>query len=154
MEKFLGRGSDDSKVRKTEFLDILIHHGSDNAYKAAAYFEKGYGYEEAERIIFEEIGGVKDRQDCSDFHFTIILYIYYRFYDRLSQQLRQVIEETALGYRYWIDEPGDDVMWFLVRIMHCCSIHVSTWQESYSRTDCLSTAVSTVKKFADMEGRC
>lgn len=67
MEKFLGRGSDDSKVRKTEFLDILIHHGSDNAYKAAAYFEKGYGYEEAERIIFEEIGGVKDRQDCSDF---------------------------------------------------------------------------------------
>ena len=123
-KKFLGRGSDDSKVRKTEFLDILIHHGSDNAYKAAAYFEKGYGYEEAERIIFEEIGGVKDRQDCSDFHFTIILYIYYRFYDRLSQQLRQVIEETALGYRYWIDEPGDDVMWFFSEnhalLFHTC----------------------------------
>lgn len=123
-KKFLGKGSDDSKVRKTEFLNTLISYGSDNVYKAAAYFGRGYGYEEAERIIFEEIGGVKDRQDCSDFHFIAVLYIYDQFYDKLSQELRQIIEETALGYRYWIDEPGDDVMWFFSEnhalLFHTC----------------------------------
>jgi len=30
----------------------------------------------------------------------------------MSDRLKSVIKDAALNYRYWIDEPGDDVMWF------------------------------------------
>lgn len=123
-KEFLVRGSEDSLERKNEFLKTLMKYGSDNAYKAAAYFKQGVNCEKAEQIILEEIDGVKQRQDCSDFHFTTILYSYYKFGDKMSEKLKQEIEETALGYRYWIDEPGDDVMWFFSEnhalLFHTC----------------------------------
>lgn len=129
-KKFLVHGSEDSGQRKKEILKTIIEYGSDNAYKAAACYKMGISYDKAEQIILDEIGGVVDRQDCSDFHFTAILYSYCKFRDKMSQKLKDTIEEVALGYRYWIDEPGDDVMWFFSEnhalLFHTCQYLAGT----------------------------
>lgn len=129
-KKLFVHGSDSIRERKQQILETIMEYGSDNAYKAAAYYEKGCCYDMAEKIILEEIAGVHARQDCSDFHFTTILFIYFRFYDKLSEKLKSAIKEAALNYRYWIDEPGDDVMWFFSEnhalLFHTCQYLAGT----------------------------
>lgn len=121
---FLEMRSDSLIERKQQALNVVIQYGVDNVYKAAAYFKLGQHLDLAEAIIHSELPGVRARKDCSDFHFVIILYIYKTFAGQMSEQLKKEIEETMLGYRYWIDEPGDDVMWFFSEnhalLFHIC----------------------------------
>ncbi len=123
-KEFLEPGSDDLQTRKNKLLSMMTQYGVDNVYKAAAYFTLGTDQEKAEKIILDEIQGVNARQDCSDFHFTMILYIYITYRDQLSEKIKDVIEDAAVNYRYWIDEPGDDVMWFFSEnhalLFHLC----------------------------------
>ena len=44
--------------------------------------------------------------------------MYVRFSGRFSEKLGRMWR-TPGGYRYWADEPGDDVMCFSVKIMLC-----------------------------------
>ena len=123
-KEFLTNGSEDVKKRKETVLDTIAKYSVANSYKAAAYFEKGYHLEEAEQMILDEIIGVNQRQDCSDFHFTTILTTYFKHQDQMTDKVKAVIKDAALHYRYWIDEPGDDVMWFFSEnhalLFHTC----------------------------------
>jgi len=114
----------DIAIRKEQALTLITNEGVDNVYKAASLFHLKRDYEQAENIILSEIGGVRKRKDCSDFHFVIILYIYHTYFDIISWHLKDVIEDVMKGYRYWIDEPGDDVMWFFSEnhalLFHIC----------------------------------
>ncbi len=111
-------------ARKQHALEMVKEYGIDNVFKAAVLFKLGRGHEKAEQIILEELEGVRLRRDCSDFHLVMILYIYHTFFNQLSDGLKAEIEDTLLGYRYWIDEPGDDVMWFFSEnhalLFHIC----------------------------------
>lgn len=110
--------------RKKHILDVIIRYAPEGTYKAAALFKQGIEYQRAENILLEELEGVRQRKDCSDFHFIIMLYLYHTFLEKLSPCLREELEKTMLNYRYWIDEPGDDVMWFFSEnhalLFHCC----------------------------------
>lgn len=123
-EEFLNYQEENIDKRKKHGLDIVKQFGVDNVYKAAALFKLGEDYKLAEAIILEELEGVRKRKDCCDFHLVIILYIYRTFYEVLSDELIGQIEEALLGFRYWIDEPGDDVMWFFSEnhalLFHIC----------------------------------
>lgn len=123
-KEFLTNGSEDVRKRKETVLDTIAKYSVPNSYKAAAYFEKGYHLEEAEQMLLDEIIGVNQRQDCSDFHFTTILTTYLKHQDEMSDKVKAVIKDAALNYRYWIDEPGDDVMWFFSEnhalLFHTC----------------------------------
>ncbi len=122
-KEFLGFQEEKVKERKQHALEIAAEYSVDNVYKSAALFKLGRNYEKAEQIILEELKGVRQRRDCSDFHFIIILYIYHTFYHLISEQLKNETEETMRNYRYWIDEPGDDVMWFFSE-NHALLFHV------------------------------
>lgn len=123
-KKYLDIQSDIVGERKEQALRMICNFGVDNVYKSAALFYFRENLELAERIIVKEIEGVRKRKDCSDFHFTIILYIYKAFGELLSENLKALIREVAITYRYWIDEPGDDVMWFFSEnhalLFHIC----------------------------------
>jgi hypothetical protein len=129
--EFLLSDNDDSNVRKKLALDAVIRFAPENAYKAAALFQREREYQRAEDIILEELEGVRNRKDCSDFHFIIMIYIYRTFNSRISETLKGAIEEAMLNYRYWIDEPGDDVMWFFSEnhalLFHCCQYLSGTY---------------------------
>ncbi len=121
---FLRKSSENLAERKRQALEVVAHQHVDNVYKSAVLFKLGINLEKAERIIREELPGVQQRKDCSDFHFVIVLYIYHSFAHLISDELKKEIEETMIHYRYWIDEPGDDVMWFFSEnhalLFHIC----------------------------------
>ena len=110
--------------RKMRALKYLEQNEVDNVYKAAAIFQLDGDCKNAERIVQEELAAIRARKDCADFHLIIVLHIYKTFYARLSDTMREAIADTLLNFRYWIDEPGDDVMWFFSEnhslLFHSC----------------------------------
>lgn len=122
-KEFLGYHEEKLADRKRHALETVIQYGVNNVYKAAALFKLERDLKWAEEIILEELEGVRQRKDCCDFHFVIILYIYKTFHGLLSVRLKSEIEDAMQGFRYWIDEPGDDVMWFFSE-NHALLFHV------------------------------
>lgn len=129
--EFLNMKADSPAERKQQALDVLIRFGVENVYQAAVYFKQNLRLKEAERIITDELPGIRARKDCSDFHFIIVLYCYRTFSEQMTEHLKTEIEEVMLGYRYWIDEPGDDVMWFFSEnhalLFHICQYLAGSW---------------------------
>ena len=130
-KEFLRMRGDTLKKRKTQALETVCRYGVDNVYKSAALLALGRDAERAEAIVLKELGGIRKRKDCSDFHFIIVLYLYGRFGEKLSKTVRKAVRDTAVSYRYWIDEPGDDVMWFFSEnhalLFHICQYLAGTY---------------------------
>ena len=130
-KEFLEYHEADLEERKRHILEVITEYAPENTYKAAALLKLGRETERAERILLTELPGVWARKDCSDFHFIIMLYIYRTFYDRLSPKMQEELELAMCGFRYWIDEPGDDVMWFFSEnhalLFHCCQYLAGSW---------------------------
>lgn len=66
---------------------------------------------------------VEVRQDCSDFN-LLGLFWFVDHVDLLPASLVLRLENALLGYRYWLDEPGNDVMWFWSE-NHALCFHVA-----------------------------
>lgn len=130
-EDFLKYHEESTEERRKHILEVILDYAPENTYKAAALLKLGRDYDRAEAILLDELPGVRARKDCSDFHFIIMLYIYRTFGDQLSEGLKQELEETMVNYRYWIDEPGDDVMWFFSEnhalLFHICQYLTGSW---------------------------
>ena len=56
---------------------------------------------------------IQNRLDCSDFVIQGVLRILYWDQERnkLSPEIKATMKDTILSFRYWADEPGDDVMY-------------------------------------------
>ena len=137
--------SDDIAKRRLAYLNMMARQGADevtefarpyNIYQAAAILAVGGSTEEAEKAIRAELVKVNAREDCSDFLFAVILHLYRFYADVLSEEILEEIHQAALNYRYWIDEPGDDVMWFFSEnhalMFHVCQFMAgSLWPEGF-----------------------
>lgn len=68
------------------------------------------------------------RKDCADFVIQGILRLmsWEREEQRLSPQINALIKETILGFKYWVDEPGDTVM-YMGSENHRLLFHVAEW---------------------------
>lgn len=123
-KKLQERGSEEIDERRRAFLEVLCAYGRRDIYKAAAILKTRGDTGLAEEMILDMLKGVNAREDCSDFGFIVILYIYKTFRERLSNAVLDEIRRAAVNYRYWIDEPGDDVMWFFSEnhalLFHIC----------------------------------
>jgi len=153
-KEFLNYHEESLKARKQHALETAVTYNVDNVYKSAALFKLGRDYEKAEQIIFEELNGVRQRKDCSDFHFIIILYIYHTFSPVITEKLKGEIEETMRNYRYWIDEPGDDVMWFFSEnhalLFHCCQYLAGQYLPDQVFTNSGNTGMKLQEKGASL----
>ncbi len=67
-----------------------------------------------EAVVYEALHFVESRQDCADFSAVGLLRILYQFADspQLSTTLADAIRNTLLNFKYWIDEPGQEMMCF------------------------------------------
>lgn len=114
--------------RKRQALRFLAVHGEENINKAMAILYAGGDREEARQIILRQMEGINDRYDCSDFH---LVHLYRLWSDFREQKLYDEgfwdqVKACILGFRYWMDEPGDDVMWFFSEnhalLFHTCQL--------------------------------
>lgn len=120
----------DMEQRAEALLEHIWQTSFPDVYRCAADYLLGREDAVTEQTIFRELEGVVMKKDCCDFRFVMILYLYSRFADRMTPALKAGIQEAAVGFRYWIDEPGDDVMWFFSEnhalIFHICQYAAGT----------------------------
>jgi hypothetical protein len=76
----------------------------------------------------EAVGRIRAREDCSDFYLVGLLGALQRYSadPAFPADLAGQIEQTALGFRYWADDPGADAMWFWSEnhqiLFHACEV--------------------------------
>lgn len=66
----------------------------------------------SQRVFEQALEKVEERHDCADFRMMTLLWIWRRHRHDLSHELVARLTRAILGFRYWMDEPGNDVMWF------------------------------------------
>lgn len=77
-------------------------------------------------ILERSLDFIVNREDCSDFWMVPLLWIWRDYREQLPGDLRQAVRDAIIGYRYWVDEPGNDAMWFWSE-NHVLCFHVTQY---------------------------
>jgi hypothetical protein len=113
--------------RKAKAIAFAAKHGEQRAGKAIAMMAAGLPVDATfKEIIANTLAAINERRDCSDFVLVPLLWLYSEYRDRLPEEMQAQIREAILNYRYWVDEPGNDVMWFWSE-NHVLCFHVSQY---------------------------
>ncbi|KKB11960.1 hypothetical protein VE25_09950 [Devosia geojensis] len=111
--------------RKRVALEHLAIHGESRMGTALVLLATGREDDPRLRLILEEtLLSIEERRDCSDFVMVPLLWAYGAWCGRLPADLAARTYRAVLDYRYWVDEPGNDVMWFWSE-NHVLCFHVS-----------------------------
>ena len=117
--------SGDLAARKTECLAYLADKGEHRIGRVLARLATGLDLDAASLDAIEDtLDAIVTRRDCSDFVMVPLLWIVATHKDRLPSDLLARMTDAILGYRYWMDEPGNDAMWFWSE-NHVLCFHVS-----------------------------
>ncbi len=99
--------------RKKQASKYIIINGEDTITKALLMIEENKEVNsECEKCILNSLSKINKKEDCADFVFSPMLVLMYKYKKFLSKELQNKIQEEILNFRYWIDEPGNDVMWY------------------------------------------
>jgi hypothetical protein len=102
----------DRPARKARAADLIAAHDGFEPSIAALLAIRGEQPARVARILAPVLTTIEERWDCSDFSILPLLRLWRDARAALAPALADRLRASFLGYRYWIDEPGDDVMWF------------------------------------------
>lgn len=97
--------------RKAAALKLICKAGKPSPSRALALARMGQ-MAEAEALLAPALTAVEEHHDCADFLLLPLLRLWRDHEADLSADLRARLRKAILGFRYWLDEPGNDVMWF------------------------------------------
>lgn len=104
---------DTLEIRKSRALEHAVTHGERRIGTVVALFELGRVDDPRIATILDEtLVAIEQRHDCADFVAVPLLWLWHRHEAALPSQMRERIRAALIGFRYWVDEPGSDVMWF------------------------------------------
>lgn len=99
-------------ARIAEALAEVADHAETDTVCALARLSTGKQGDRTDAMIAAVLPAIEDCHDCADFILVPLLWCRTSYGDRIDAQLRQRIDAAILGYRYWMDEPGNDVQWY------------------------------------------
>ncbi len=105
------RGADVGE-RKAAAADRMVARGSFEPATALLLMARGGKPELAAEIVDRALDDIEGRLDCADFSILPLLRIWRDHREALEPARRARLRKALLGFRYWLDEPGNDVMWF------------------------------------------
>ncbi|MHC5228194.1 hypothetical protein ACYSNW_07950 [Enterococcus sp. LJL99] len=73
---------------------------------------------------------IEEKGDCADFILAPLLAVYSLYKERFPKTFHPKMESLTTQFRYWIDEPGNDVMWYFSE-NHALLFHVSQYLGGY-----------------------
>ncbi|MFV0383586.1 hypothetical protein [Paracoccus sp. (in: a-proteobacteria)] len=114
--------------RIAETLTWIARHAeadTETALACAAIGDEA-GLARAQAIILHALSGIEDCFDCADFALVPLLWIRMAHADRLPAPLVARIDAAILNFRYWMDEPGNDVQWYFSE-NHALLFHSSAY---------------------------
>lgn len=126
--KAMKLSNEDADIRKKIAIDYISKYGVNDLHRALAMLKTGHEIPTAKVIIEKHIDMINHRYDCSDFYLVSLLKIWidYRQSDVFKEEFWKNVEQCILNFRYWMDEPGDDVMWFFSEnhalLFHTCEL--------------------------------
>ncbi|MEF2243656.1 hypothetical protein V1L65_01795 [Paenibacillus sp. IITD108] len=119
------------KERKQAALRFIADQGSQNIHTAVAQLHIHGPSDQTMAILYEGMKRIHAREDCSDFYLAGLFKLWKEYRGRgddpyLTGQFWQQVKECMLSFRYWIDDPGSDVMWFFSEnhalLFHACEL--------------------------------
>jgi hypothetical protein len=111
---------------------VLEHYASNQearpVWAQVARYALGRHDEVDEGAIRDTCAFIAARKDCADFVIQGILrlMVWEREAPRLSPEINALMKDTVLGFKYWVDEPGDTVM-YMGSENHRLLFHVAEW---------------------------
>jgi hypothetical protein len=122
-------GYDQLEVRKQT---VLKHYAANEErrpiWTQVARYALGEYTHVDEEAIRDTCAFIAARKDCADFVIQGLLRLMYweRGQQRLSDEIGALMKDTVLGFKYWVDEPGDTVM-YMGSENHRLLFHVAEW---------------------------
>ncbi len=113
--------------RKRQALRFLYEHGEMGMQTVIAALElkKTLG-DKGKQALDLCLKKIEAKEDCADFSLTPMTVLLNRYADCLTFEEKERIHQAVLHFRYWIDEPGDDVMWYFSE-NHAFLFHISQY---------------------------
>jgi len=103
----------DLAARKAAALRHAATAGEPRTGRLLAMLAQGQVFDSTARdILGDTLQGINDRRDCSDFVMLPLLWLFAAYREKLPPEAAAAMRAAILGYRYWMDEPGNDSMWF------------------------------------------
>ncbi|WP_205954007.1 hypothetical protein [Pantoea stewartii] len=99
-------------ARAEEALRHVALHGEYSSVKALARLACGMDDAETQSMLEGVLPSIEACHDCADFTLVPLLWCRIQWADRLASATREKIDRAILGFRYWMDEPGNDVQWY------------------------------------------
>ena len=112
--------------RIDEALTWVATRAEPDTVAALARLAQGLGGAATEAMIDATLPSIEDCWDCADFALVPLIWGRARFGHLLSDRIRARIDTAMLGYRYWMDEPGNDVQWYFSE-NHALLFHTSAY---------------------------
>lgn len=97
--------------RISEALQTIAQGGEADMVTALAALATG-DLEQAAQHITTALPPIEACWDCADFALVPLLWIRAQHHANLPRDLTARIDAAVLKYRYWMDEPGNDVQWY------------------------------------------
>lgn len=119
--------------RKRQALEFLYAHGEMGMQAVISSLEiEGVMNEKAKKALDVCLKKIEAKEDCADFSLAPMVILMKRYQDKLTLGEKERIRQAVLHFRYWIDEPGDDVMWYFSE-NHAFLFHISQylWGHQY-----------------------
>lgn len=115
------------KERKRQALEFLYSHGEIGMQSIISSLEvTGAMGEKAKKALDLCLGKIEHKEDCADFSLAPMAILMQRYENYLTAEEKERIRQAVLHFRYWIDEPGDDVMWYFSE-NHAFLFHISQY---------------------------
>ncbi|WP_246072253.1 hypothetical protein [Martelella lutilitoris] len=119
-------------------IDEALRHVAENGYadaiSALARLGLGQGDARTEAMISVSLPKIENCHDCADFHLVPLLFGRIRYGDLLSEDIRARIDAATLNFRYWLDEPGNDVQWYYSE-NHALLFHTAAYLAGHFHAD-------------------
>lgn len=113
--------------RKRQALEFIAGHGETVVNRTMVHLETGRGLSEfALSCLRNSVEMIRNKEDCADFYLVPAFLLITRYRAHLPDSVYLEIKKCILDFRYWIDEPGNDVMWYFSE-NHAFLFHVSQY---------------------------
>ncbi|MFA9439724.1 hypothetical protein ACDA63_08815 [Uliginosibacterium sp. sgz301328] len=99
-------------ARIEEALNEVAEFAERDAVCAFARLASGKAGTEADAIINGILPSIEDCHDCADFSIVPLIWARTAWGDDISAGTRARLDRAILGFRFWMDEPGNDVQWY------------------------------------------
>ncbi len=112
--------------RITETLTEVSENSERDTVRAFARLASGRSGPDTDAMIEEILPSIEDCHDCADFSLVPLIWSRTVWGKDINEKTRARIDGAILNYRYWMDEPGNDVQWYFSE-NHALLFHTSAY---------------------------